>query len=273
MITTSYPSDLTDGGWKIVGAYLRRLLPTYARRTELRRVVNAILYRLRAGCPWRYLPNDFPDWRIVYYYFNSWSKRGVVDEVNRLIVRLSRRVEPSGTGRPRGAEPTALVVDAQTVKSGVRGLRDGLGFDGNKRINGVKRHVLTDTGGRVLACLVEPGGAHEGPRLRELLIYARLEGLAPGGVVFADAGYVGQEADALREGYRLKIVRRTDFAAAKDHKVRSFDPLPKRWIIEQTFGCLSQYRGLRVCHERLARNSEAMFIVGNVNRLISRLTS
>ena len=271
MTLTSYPSDLSDGAWKILEARLYELIPAYSRRTNLRRVVDALAYRLRTGCQWRYLPHDFPAWQTVYRYFAQWSRRLILDELNLLIVRLSRRSDTYPDGSPRSAAPTALVADSQSVKSTVRGRRDDRGFDGNKRINGIKRHALTDTAGRVVACVITPANAHDGPILRELLIRARLDGYAVGCAVFADDAYRGQAGEARIEGYDLRIVKRSDYVRAKGLSGRAFAPLPKRWVVEQAFGCLSQWRGVRLSHERSSWHAETLFLLANALRWLRHL--
>ena len=274
MIPTSHPAVLPDGAWKVLRDRLTDLLPAYRRKTDLRAVVEAILYRVRTGCQWRLLPlPDGLSWGTVWYYFDQWSRTGVIDELNLLIVSLSRRSEPKPDGSARSAVPTAPVVDAQSVKSGVRGHRDARGFDGNKRINGIKRHVVTDTGGRVVACLTEPANAHEGSLLRDLLIMLRSWGYAEGAAIFADAGYRGQEAAAAREGYRLEVVSRADEAEAKRLGNKGFRPVTKRWVIEQTFGALAHNRAVRVSYDRRSHNVEGGFLWANIARLVKRLGS
>ena len=173
MTLTSYPSDLTDAAWKVLRPALLGLIPRYRGRVvSLRRVRDALAYRLRTGVQWRYLPHDFPGWGNVYRYYRAWTAAGVLHQVNDLIVRASRAADPTC----EAPEPTACVLDAQAVKSGTRGRRDDRGFAGDKRVNGVKRHVATDTGGRVLACVVSAANRHDGPYAREVLARVR-----PGG--------------------------------------------------------------------------------------------
>lgn len=114
MTPTSHPAILPDGAWKVLRGRLTELLPRYRRKTDLRAVVAAIVYRVRTGCHWRLLPlPEGLSWRTAWYYFDRWSRTGVIDELNLLIVSLSRRSEPRPDGTPRSGVPTALVVDAQ----------------------------------------------------------------------------------------------------------------------------------------------------------------
>lgn len=268
MTTKSYPSDLTDAAWKVLHAALAPLLPPYAnRKYSLRRICDALAYRLRTGCQWRYLPGDFPPYNTVFYYLSTWTKRGIIDEVNALMVRESRWAadRPDGTGVE--IQPTAAVIDSQAVKSGTRGGREDLGFAGDKRVNGVKRHVITDTGGRVLACLVTAGNRHDGPLARECVIAMRIAGYESVRVVFADAGYRGQEEGCAREDVELRVITRGEITEAKKERKRlkdkPFVPLPKRWVIERTFGILSQWRAIRSSHERRNDHVASSYLLAN----------
>ena len=207
----------------------------------------------------------------MWYYHDRWSRTGVIDELNLLTVSLSRRSGRKLDGTSRAAVPTALVVDAQSVKSGVCGHRDARGFDGNKRTGGTERDVVTDTGGHVVACLTEPADAHGGSLLRDLLIRPRSRGYAPKSTAFADAGYRGREADAAREGYRLAVVSRADEAEARRLGDGGFRPVTKRWVIEQTSGALAHDRAVRASCDRRAHDVEGVLLWADIARLLKRL--
>ena len=210
----------------------------------------------------------------MYYYYRTWTKRGILDEANALIVKYSRLASARHDGTPEEAQPTAAVVDSQAVKSAVRGERDDLGFAGDKRVNGIKRHVLTDTAGRVLSCVVTAGNLHDGPLARECVIAARTAGYESLRVVYADAGYRGQEGRCAREGVELRVVTRGEVTAARKKlkrlKDKAFAPLPKRWVIERTFGILSQWRAIRVSHERRSDHVASSYLLANSILLANR---
>ena len=271
MTLTSYPSDLTDAAWEVLRPALLALTPRYrGRAVSLRRVCDALAYRLRTGVQWRYLPHDFPTWGNVYRYYRRWTAAGVIHDVNDLIVRASREADPTCAA----ADPSACVIDAQAVKSGVRGRREARGFAGDKRVNGVKRHVACDTGGRVLACVVSAANRHDGPYAREALAHVRAGGYARVRVAFADAGYRGQERACAREAVELRVVTRGEVAAEVRRRKRltdeAFVPLPKRWVIERTFGILSQWRALRVSYERRSDHAESAYLLANTFVLLNR---
>ena len=178
-------------------------------------------------------------------------------------------------------QPTAAVIDSyhwcvnQAVKSATRGRRDGLGFAGDKRVNGVKRHVVTDIGGRVLAVVVTAGNRHDGPVARDCAIAARMAGHKSLRVAYADSSYRGQEGSCAREGIRLLVITRKEINRAKRKHKRlkesGFSPIPKRWVIERTFGILSQWRAIRISHERRNDHVATSFLLVNSISLLNRI--
>jgi transposase len=117
----AYPSDLTDAQWELLAPLIPPVSPEAAYHLhERREIVNAILYVLRSGCPWRMLPHDFPAWGTVYYYFQQWQREGIWDRVLEAL-RMQMR-----TKEGREAQPSAAVIDSQSMKtSAVRGPEKG----------------------------------------------------------------------------------------------------------------------------------------------------
>ncbi len=150
-----YPTDLSDEQGKILEPPLQRLAgPGRPASLDLRAILNALLYQARTGCPWRLLPQDFPDWTAVRYYFDVGTRDGTWEEVNRQLV------EWAGQKRGRRAQPTAARIDSQSVKTTEAGGERG--YDGGKKVKGRTRQFLVDTEGHLLAVLVE--AAHRGDR-------------------------------------------------------------------------------------------------------------
>lgn len=255
-----YASDLTDDEF----ALLEPLLPP-ARRggrrrtTDLREVLNAILYLVRTGCQWRMLPREFPPRSTVYGYFRSFWREGIWHEIWMILLMQAR--EQAG----REASPTAGVVDTQSVKTTeAGGLR---GYDAGKKIKGRKRHLITDTIGLPLTLTLHPADIQDRDGLALVCrwIRRRFPWLK---CLFADGGYQGAIAacNAAEAGLRLEIVKRPPHA-------QGFEVIPKRWVIERTFGWLGRNRRLAKDFERLIESSTAMAVVAIIQLLARRLAT
>ena len=259
-MSTTYPSDLTDAEWECAQRYLppepRRGRP---RTHPLRRILDAILYVVRTGCPWRYLPINFPPWQTVFYHFRRFCLRGTW----HLFYAALHRAERDRTGRH--PDPSAAIMDSQSVKTVEESARIR-GYDAHKCIKGRKRHLLVDTLGLPIASYVTSADIHDSVGARKLLsglalFVPRLK------KIWADAGYRGHElADwcQAQGGWDLEVVERTP-------GVRGFAVLPKRWIVERTFGWLSRNRRMSKDYERKVQTSETLIEVAMIRLLVARL--
>jgi len=259
----AYPSDLSDAEWII----LEPLIPPAKsggrpREVCMREVVNAIFYLLRSGCAWRMLPHDFPAWQTVYGYFRQWRKDGVWANMNAAL-RTAVRMEEG-----RNPEPSAAIMDSQTAKMGaaVKGER---GYDGAKRINGRKRHILVDVLGLLLEVVVHKADIQERAGAKLLLLRALKRGFERLCLIWVDGGYSGKPFFNWvldRCGWLVEVVKRSD-------DVEGFVVLPRRWVVERTFGWLVRFRRLSRDYEELPETSESMIYAAMVRIMLKRLAT
>lgn len=247
-----FPFRLTDSQWEAVKTFL----PWQRRRKyPARTVLTAMLYVARTGCQWRQLPDCFPPWQTVYYYFRRWTRSGAW---SRAMQALAERVR---TAQGKAAEPSAAVVDSQSVRTAA-GVSSDKGWDGAKKLFGRKRHLATDTGGLPLA--VRVSSARVSDREGLWLLATRLRTL-PLRVLFADSAYRGIR---LLDGVDTVVVnRRTGGGAAR------FVPVPKRWVVERTFGWLSHWRRLARDYEKRSDCAQAFVQLALVAIMARRIRS
>jgi transposase len=261
----TYPSDLTDTQWQVLRPEAEVVMKELRRATgrpmvhSLRAMVDAIAYVVRNGIEWRALPVDFPPWDTVYAFFQRWSARGLPQH---LVGRL-RGALRAGVGRD--CQPSAAIVDSQSVKvADVVGAKTR-GFDSGKKINGRKRHVAVDVKGFLLAVVVTT--ANVGDRMgAKLLVISLLDTFTRLRLIWADSGYDGRPlADWVRAaaGMSLVVIKRTE--------AHTFKVVPRRWVVERTFGWLLRYRRLVRDYERRPEHHEAMVYRATVMIMTKRL--
>ncbi|WLQ69244.1 IS5 family transposase (plasmid) [Streptomyces sp. NBC_01201] len=262
-----YPSDLSDARWELIEPVLsawrmerRRTALHFGRPPEhdLRDIMDAILYVDRTGVQWRYLPHDFPHWNTVYGYFAKWADEGVFAQLNGLLRQLLREKEG------REGEPSACVIDAQSVKTSTSVPASSQGIDAGKKIVGRKRSIATDTLGLLLAVLVTAAGVQDSVAGTHLLDQVAAE--HPGiGKVWVDGGYCQHLVEhAATLGIDMEIT-------ARKPGTRGFTPIPKRWAVERTYGWLMLNRRLARDYETLPTRSEALIHLAMTSLMTRRL--
>lgn len=256
-----YASDMTDAEW----AQLRRLLPPGCRlgrprKTDLRRVVEAVLYILSTGCQWRALPLEFPPYSTVQGYFYAWRDSGRWQKIVTILVRRARQK------LGHSAKPTAAVIDSQSAPTAHAG--GPRGYDAGKRIYGRKRHIVTDTNGLLLAVHVHPANVQDCHGAVPLL--QRLRDKFPQlRHVFADRIYRGNQllnALAPCGPWTIEIVERPK-------GVKGFQLLPRRWVVERTFAWFGRCRRLSKDFEGSAATEAAWLLVAQLRLLTRRLAA
>jgi transposase len=242
-----YPSDVSDAEWQFVVPYLC-LLPEDAgqRVHNLRDIFDAARWLVRSGAPWRHLPADFPPWQAVYQQTRRWLAAGCFEAIVhdlRAILRFAAGRDP---------EPTAAVFDSRTVRSTPESGRRA-GYDGHKRTKGSKVHAAVDTLGHLLALHVTPADVQDRDRVAALAEAVQEATADSVELAYVDQGYTGPDAEiaAADEGIDLAVVKLPE---AK----RGFVLLPRRWVVERSFGWAARFRRLAKDYERMTETLEGM---------------
>lgn len=256
----SYPSDISDDDWAFLAPYLTLMREDAPQREHsLRELYNGLCYVVKTGCQWRFLPHDFPPWTAVYQQARRWNDNGVFEEAGhdlRTILRLVLEREP---------RPSAAILDGRTLQSTPES-GERAGYDGCKKKNGSKVHVAVDTLGNLLALKVTPANEQERAQVAELAEKIQEVTGDKIEIAFADQGYTGAEAakQAQDHGITLEVVKHTE---AK----KGFVLLPRRWVVERTFGWLGRFRRLARDYERLTETLAGWHWVASVLLLLGKV--
>ena len=280
MTRKAYSTDLSDRQWEIIAP----LLPAAKsdggrgrkRTVNLREIVNAILYWSRSGCAWELLPHDFPPSKTVYGYWRKWQRQGVLQEIQETLRGRVRQQEG------RNPEPTGGLMDSQqsdwiwrgnlaiprsqSVKTTDVGGEER-GFDGGKKVNGRKRHLLVDTLGLVLVVIVHAANIADVTAGRMLLAESSLR-VPTLKQVWVDRGYRGEQLQRVAQGcdVALSIVEPSS-------PTPGFEVQPRRWVVERTWAWLGRQRRLSKDYERLPEVSESVVHIAMIALMLNRLTA
>jgi transposase len=245
----------------VIAAHLPAERPGRRGRPRIwpvRRIVEAILYLDRTGCAWRYLPADFPPWQTVYGYFAAWRDDGTLA---RLHAELRARARVAAGRQP---EPTAAVIDSQSVRAADTVPKASRGWDNAKKVNGRKRHIAVDVTGLVLDVVITAASVQDRDAARPLLWNTRR---ACRGVrlVWADAGYHASKLTAWAAALKMTL----QIVAKRDP--HAFEVLPRRWVVERTFAWISKHRRTTRDYEHLPASHEAMILWAMIALMTRRL--
>lgn len=232
---------MSDEEWALCAPYLVLMREDAPQREHrLRAVFNALRYLVKAGCGWRMLPNDLPPWPVVHQQAQRWIKARRFEAMAHDLREVLR------VAAGREAQPTAAILDSRTLQStpssGARA-----GYDGAKRRKGSKVHAAVDTLGHVLALRVSAANEQDRAQVGALAAEVQTATGENVSVAYVDQGYTGvatAEA-AATHGIKLEVIK-------LDHAKRGFVLLPRRWVVERSFGWAARFRRLARDYERLA---------------------
>lgn len=248
-------SELSDSQWEV----LKEIVPHQRKRKHcLRSVVNAIFWVHRTGVQWRNMTANFPPWKSVYYYFHRWSRNGVWQKLNEWLVELER------TYQDKELHASLVCVDSQSIKVGPF-VSQEKGIDGNKKVNGRKRHILVDTLGLILGVVVSAANKADGTMGVCLLRqcrgqFTRLK------KILVDGVYAGTFTEFATTELRVEVE-----ISSRPPSSKGFVPIKKRWVNERTFGWFNFYRRLDKDHEKSTKSSESMILLANIQLILGRM--
>ena len=247
---------LTDSQWEVI----KEILPMQRKRKHsIREILDAILWVLRLGSQWRNLPDSFPKWQLVYYYFHKWQADGTLKRLNWQL-NIKERQRP---GKP--ATPSLLSIDSQSVKVAPF-IRQDTGVDGNKKLNGRKRHVITDTLGLIWGVVVHAANLADGTMAQRVVdpLLGYLDRMKK---ILADEAYkkvFGEWVRGNMLGVELEIT-------ANPPHTQGFVPVQWRWVSERSFGMFNFFRRLDKDHEKTTNSAEAWILWHNCQLILNRL--
>jgi transposase len=247
--------ELSDSQWEFIKQYL----PVQRKRKyDLREVTNSILKVLRTGVQWRNLDQKYPPWQIIYYYFRTWKKNGILLSINTNLNKKER------VSQGKSSTPSLICIDSQSIKVAPF-IKEEKGVDGNKRINGRKRHILVDTLGLTWAVIVHAANIHDGTR-SHLLVEHVLGYLPRLKKILVDDAYKKNFIPWVEDnimGLEVEV-------SSKPPSAQGFVPVKWRWVNERSFGWYNFFRRLSKDYEKTVQSSEAWLLWANIQILLNR---
>jgi transposase len=256
----NYPSDVSDEEWAFCAPYLTLMREDAVQRDySMRAMFNAVRYMVRAGCPWRMIPNDRPPWSAVHQQAQRWIKAGCFEAMAHDLRKMMRLLAGKNT------QPTAVILDGRTMQSTPEsGARAG--YDGYKRRKGSKVHAAVDTLGNLLALKVTAANEQERAQVSDLIEEVQNATGENVEVAYVDQGYTGKEPkqEAAKRGVDLVVVK-------LEEAKRGFVLLPRRWVVERSFAWAARFRRLSRDYERLPSSLEGLHWLAFVTLMLNSI--
>jgi transposase len=252
-LTKQY-SRLTDPQWLAISAFLD---VKRKRKIDLRDVMDAIFYILRTGCQWRNLPDSFPHWQAVFWYFSKWKKTNTFSDINIAVNKVDRKNDA------RDINPAIFSIDSQSVKLSPM-IWEHRGLDPHKKVNGRKRQLLVDSGGRIWFADVHAANMADGAAAMSFMpdIICQNERLTK---IYGDQAYGGVFAEEIKKnGINFE-------KAAKPESSRGFVPVAKRWVVERTIAWTNFFRRIVKDYEYTTSSSIGWLYLANIQIMLQRI--
>lgn len=251
-----YLTDLTDAQKEYIRGTI--LMENWRSKYDFFLILDAIVYVDVSGCQWRMLPAEYPKWQTVYYYFRRWGAMDAFSELEDVLVRELR------LRRGESATPTIGAIDSASTRSALP--RSQKGVDGNKKVKGVKRNIITDKDGDILEATTTTANVHDS-RSAYALVALLVTAYPWIKRIYADRGYRGRFIDEVKRDFDIDVeITHSNYSGR-------FVPARKRWVVERTFAWLDNFRRLCRNYEETTDSANEMLMVAAVILSLRKLTS
>ncbi|WP_289225924.1 IS5 family transposase [Bacteroides acidifaciens] len=260
-----YPSDISREQFEIIRKDIEEVKKkTHPQKYDLYDIFCAALYLLKEGCTWRAIPHDYPNWQNVRYHYDIWAKPDE-DGVSLLDRALRKLVEMERKENERSSHTTMIIVDSKSIQNA--DTAQSKGYDAGKKPSGIKLHIGVDILGLPHAIMITTADVTDRNGAIDMVDYYCdiTDNLSLIKKVLVDGGYTGQNfAD------EIKRISKAEVEVVKRNELHTFSVIPKRWIVERSFGWIDKCRRLWKNCERLLQNSFQMFSLAFIRIILKR---